>query len=186
MSPGDRTALYRFYNGDDELLYIGISNDPDFRWKAHRYGSARKGWPQEAARRTVEWHNSRPLALKAEADAIKAEHPRYNGKHNYDDAPFDSSTWPRVTARSKVPAIAGLMRSEISSGRWAPGQRIPSLRTLGGAVGVSIRIVSRASVLLQGEGLLNFRPGHGLFVIEHPQTRPKLPHNWPHHYGFPG
>lgn len=181
----ERTALYRFYNGDDELLYIGISNDPDFRWKAHLYGPGRKEWPKQASRRTVEWHDSRALALKAEAEAIKAERPRHNARHNYDEAPFDAEDWPTVTARSKVPAIAALLRAEISSGRWAPGQRIPSLRALADAVGASVRIASKACVTLQAEGLLTLQPGHGVFVAR-PQGRPKLPHDWFHQFGFPG
>jgi predicted GIY-YIG superfamily endonuclease len=182
----ERTALYRYFDANDELLYIGISNDPDFRAKAHLYESRPDDWPKKAARRTVEWHDSRPLALKAEEDAIKAERPRYNEKHNYDDAPFDPSSWPKVTAWPKVPAIADLMRTEITSGRWAHSQRIPSLRTLGTAVGASSRIVSQASVLLQGEGLLDFQPGRGLFVTRPRWSGPKLPHDWFHQFGFPG
>lgn len=164
QSEADRTALYRLYDADGQLLYIGVSNDPDFRWKAHLYEARRDDWPTVAVHRTVEWHKSRALALQAEADAIRAEHPRYNGTHNYDDAPFDPTSWPMVTAAHKVPVIADLMRSEITSGRWAPGQRIPSLRTLGHAAGASIRIVSKASITLQGEGVLRLQPGRGLFV----------------------
>lgn len=182
----DRTALYRYFDADGGLLYIGISNDPDFRWKDHLYGSSRRNWPSEAVRRTVEWHDSRPLALKAETDAIKAERPRHNGTHNYDDAPFDPSSWDKVTARHKVPAIAALIRKEISSGRWAPGQRIPSLRTLGDAAGASSRIVSQASVLLQGEGLLDLQPGRGIFVARPQKALPKVPHDWFRQFGFPG
>src|SRR5438132_2180190 len=150
------TAVYRFFDADDALLYIGISIDPDERWKAHRYGTDRNGWPKEAVRRTIEWRDSRPEALKAEEEAIKAERPLYNEKHNYDDADFDPASWPRATPGRKVASIAELMRSEILDGRWALGQRIPSLRTLGDAVGASSVMVSKASAILQGEGLLGF------------------------------
>ncbi len=91
-----------------------------------------------------------------------------------------------VTAWPKVPAIAELMRAEITAGRWALGQRIPSLRTLGAAVGASSRIVSQASVLLQGEGLLDFQPGRGVFVARPHWSGPKLPHDWFRQFGFPG
>lgn len=182
--PAERTALYRYFNADGDLLYIGISIDPDGRLKAHR--DNHEPWVSEAARRSVEWHDTRADALKAEEEAIKAERPRFNGKHNYNDAPFDPAAWPRVTGRHKVPVIVDLMRSEIASGRWACGQRIPSLRTLGQAAGASIRIVSRASVQLQADGLLDFRPGHGLFVTGPATIRPKLPHDWFRQFGFPG
>ncbi|MFP3986912.1 winged helix-turn-helix domain-containing protein [Streptomyces sp. E11-3] len=180
------TALYRYFDVDDVLLYVGISNKPDFRAKAHLYESRRDDWPRRAVRRSVEWRDSRPLALAAEEQAIKAERPRYNWKHNYDDAPFDPSSWPEVTAWPRVPSIADLMRGEITNGRWGPGQRIPSLTTLGKATGVSSRIVSQASALLQGEGLLDFQPGRGLFVTRPQGPRLKLPHDWPRSYGFPG
>jgi predicted GIY-YIG superfamily endonuclease len=180
----ERTALYRYFDASDDLLYIGISNDPDFRWKAHLYGSDRNGWPSKAVRRAVEWFASRPLALAAEA--IRTECPRHNGAHNYDDAPFNPNSWAEASGPRKVPVVADLMRSEIASGHWSHGQRIPSLRTLAAAAGVSIRIVSKASVALQAEGLLDLQPGRGLFVARQQHTPSKLPHDWFRQFGFPG
>jgi predicted GIY-YIG superfamily endonuclease len=180
----ERTALYRYFDANDELLYVGISIDPDGRLKAHR--DNHEPWVGEATKRTDEWHDSRSLALRAEAEVIKAERPRYNVKLNYDDAPFDPASWPEIADFHKVPGIAELMRTEITSGRWAPGQRIPSLRTLGEAAGASIRIVSKASTQLQNEGLLDLQPGHGVFVARPQEPRPKLPHNFFWELGFPG
>jgi hypothetical protein len=180
----ERTALYRYFDVNGDLLYIGISINPDGRLQAHR--DNHEPWVPAVASRTIEWLDSRPLALKAEEEAIKAERPRYNEKHNYDDAPFDPSSWLKVTARPKVPVIAELMRTEITSGRLAHRQRIPSLRTLGAAVDASSRLVSQASVILQEAGLLDFRPGHGLFVSRRRWTGPKLPHDWFRQLGFPG
>jgi hypothetical protein len=182
----ERTALYRYFDASGALLYVGISNDPDFRAKAHLYESRPGDWPKRAVRRTDEWHESRADALTAEEQAIRAEQPLFNEKHNYDDAPFDPDSWPEVTTWPRVPEVAVLMRAEISSGRWGVGQRIPSLRTLGEAAGVSMRIASKASVVLQGEGLLDFQPGRGLFVTRPQRVRPKLPHDWPCSVGFPG
>ncbi|NEB42302.1 GntR family transcriptional regulator [Streptomyces sp. SID14515] len=199
----EHTALYRLYDADDVLLYVGISNDPDFRWKAHLY--SRELWPKQVTRHVIEWWSTREEAVQAEEAAIKAERPRHNGKHNYDDAPFDPASWPTVSALHKVTSIAELIRGEITSGRWGRGQRIPSLRTLAEAVGASMRIASQASVLLQQEGLLEIRPGHGVFVAQAthrlaptsaPKSstphslanneRPKLPHDWYRAHGFPG
>lgn len=185
-TPTGRTALYRYFDADDVLLYVGISNDPDFRGKAHLYESRPGNWPKRAVRRTDEWHESRADALAAEERAIHAELPLFNEKHNYDDAPFDPSCWPTITVGQKVAAIADLMRTEISTGRWAVGQRIPSLRTMGAATGLSMRLVSKASVLLQGEGLLEFLPGRGLFVMGPRTAFRRLPHDWPRQLGWPG
>lgn len=183
-APGERTALYRHFDANGNLLYIGISKDPDGRWMAHR--GNREPWVHQAARRTDEWHNSRPEALAAEAKAIRAERPPFNGTHNYDDAPFNPASWTKVAAGLKAAAIAELMRSEILAGRWTHGQRIPSLRTLGAAAGASNSIVSKASAILQNEGLLDFQAGRGLFVARRQRPRPKLPHDYFWRLGFPG
>lgn len=203
----ERTALYRLYDAEDRLLYVGITNDPDFRWKAHLYSS--KPWPKQVARHEIEWHSSRRRALKAEVTAIQAERPLHNGKHNYDDAPFDPATWPHIEGHTHYLAVADLMRAEIRSGRWAHEQRIPSARTLANAAGVQMRSVGKASALLRQEGLLNFQAGHGLFVgadttspASEPtltrvtrtlETKParasltvRLPHDWPRQLGWPG
>jgi predicted GIY-YIG superfamily endonuclease len=161
----ERTALYRHFDVAGNVLYIGVSMDPEGRWMAHR--GNQEPWIHQAVRRADEWHDSRPDALAAEAAAIKAERPPFNGKHNYDDATFDPDSWPKVPAGRKVESIAELMRSEIVGLRWSHGQRIPSLRTLSTATGASTRLVSKASAILQDEGFLDFQPGHGLFV-----TRP--------------
>jgi predicted GIY-YIG superfamily endonuclease len=40
-----RTALYRFYDEHENLLYVGISNDPWRRWREHVYD---KQWYPQA------------------------------------------------------------------------------------------------------------------------------------------
>lgn len=72
-------ALYRFFGTDGELLYIGITNDPGARWRAH---SGDKPWWTEVAHTTIEHFASRKEVEAAEVIAIKAEHPKYNVEHN--------------------------------------------------------------------------------------------------------
>lgn len=197
----ERTALYRYFDADDVLLYVGISIDPDERWKSHLYGSERRTWPKEAVRRTDQWCDSRPEALKAEEKAIKSEKPLYNGTHNHDDAAFDPASWPTVKRGRMVADVAALIRNEIAGGRWVKGQRLPSVRAMSEAAGVSQKTISKASALLQREGLLVFESGRGLFVADGvrreqlpatpkpprtPWRSAKLPHNWPRSVGFPG
>lgn len=162
--PHEPTAVYRYFDADDVLLYVGISNDPDFRAKAHLYESRRDSWPKRAVRRKDDWHASRDLALAAEKMAIETEKPLYNGTHNYDDAEFDPASWPTVQHGRKVDQIAALIRGEITAGRWRPGQRLPSIRRMTEATRASQPIVSKASTRLQREGLLVFESGRGLFV----------------------
>ena len=77
----ERTALYRLFDAADQLLYIGITYKPEARWKAH---AATKSWWPNVARKSMEWHDTRPLAEAAEVAAIKAELP----VHNVDDSPI--------------------------------------------------------------------------------------------------
>lgn len=75
----DKTALYRHYDARGKLLYIGISLSAVQRLKQH---VGDKEWASEIASVKIEQHDTRDAALKAEAEAIKAERPRWNVKHN--------------------------------------------------------------------------------------------------------
>lgn len=67
-------AVYRLYDANGELLYIGSSDNPEKRWAAHR--STKSWWPQ-VVRREVTWHPWRE-AWGVEAAAIWHEEPRHN------------------------------------------------------------------------------------------------------------
>ena len=69
-------VLYRFFNEDRELLYIGISSNPSDRWIQHRRS---KEWWKEVA--YIAFTSVRGLRWElelAERQAIRAESPRYN------------------------------------------------------------------------------------------------------------
>ena len=57
-----------------------------------------------------------------------------------------------------------ILRGEIESGRWVPGQRIPSESELCENLGVSRTVVRQALNELVNEGLLYRRKGKGTFV----------------------
>lgn len=69
------TALYRLFDAADQLLYVGISTQPETRWTQH---AADKPWWPLVQRREVEWHPDREAAEAAERSAIGAEEPLYN------------------------------------------------------------------------------------------------------------
>jgi predicted GIY-YIG superfamily endonuclease len=69
------TALYRLFNAEGALLYIGISFDPAHRAHSH---SGDKPWWNEVADRQEVWFENRRAAEDAERTAIVAESPRYN------------------------------------------------------------------------------------------------------------
>lgn len=70
-----RTALYRFYDREGRLLYLGVAYNPEERWRSHADTAP---WWRDAASRTVDWHETRGDALQAERDAIVTEGPLYN------------------------------------------------------------------------------------------------------------
>lgn len=73
------TALYRFYNAEGRLLYVGITSVGPSRWKQH---AIEKGWWTEVASITIEHFDTRAEATLAERSAIQAEHPMHNVIHS--------------------------------------------------------------------------------------------------------
>lgn len=71
----ERTALYRLFAADDALLYVGVAEDPEWRWSQH---SKEKIWWPQVARKEVQWYPSRDAAEAAEWTAIHEELPTYN------------------------------------------------------------------------------------------------------------
>ncbi len=69
------TALYRHFDAEGLLLYVGVSLRPLGRLCEHRDSSH---WVRSIARVTMEWFDSRPEALAAELRAIQTEGPAHN------------------------------------------------------------------------------------------------------------
>lgn len=71
----ERTALYRHFDSDGRLLYVGISNDTLRRLCQHK---ERSHWFEQIARVDIEFFDSRHAALAAESAAIANESPAFN------------------------------------------------------------------------------------------------------------
>lgn len=74
-----RTALYRLFDQEGRLLYVGVAFDPQKRWKDH---VVFKSWWPDVARKDIEWYETRTAALAVETQAIHSEKPLYNSKGN--------------------------------------------------------------------------------------------------------
>lgn len=68
-------ALYRHFDADGHLLYVGLSLKPMQRLEFHRGKGSE--WLYEIARVEVEWLHSVGEAINAEDKAIRTEQPRY-------------------------------------------------------------------------------------------------------------
>jgi len=94
----ERTAVYRLYDANDVLLYVGMTRHPDARCGHH---ATHKRWWPEVCRREVQWHTNRAAALRAEAAAIRDEGPCYNAV-----IPHADGSILGCSVRTDVPAIA--------------------------------------------------------------------------------
>lgn len=108
----ERTALYRLYDGDGRLLYVGIAKDPEKRLRAHRWGPDRADWRHDIATQSVEWRDTREEAEAAEIAAIRSELPLHNRRHHpaYDDAP-----WSSRSRRARKPAPPVIIHPSTAS-----------------------------------------------------------------------
>jgi predicted GIY-YIG superfamily endonuclease len=86
-----RTALYRFYDASENLLYVGITNDPWRRWRQH---VQEKSWYPQVKHQAVTWYDSRIRAEVAEQVAIRCEHPRFNIAGALRPVPDEASAEP--------------------------------------------------------------------------------------------
>jgi prophage regulatory protein len=70
-----RTALYRAFSENGELLYVGITGEALRRMHQHM---RRSSWPDECSRIEMSYYPTRLAAEAAERAAIEAEKPKYN------------------------------------------------------------------------------------------------------------
>jgi predicted GIY-YIG superfamily endonuclease len=73
-----QTALYRHFDANDNLLYVGISLSTLTRLSQHR----KSEWTQDITRVDIQNFDSRLLALEAEEKAITTEYPKFNVTHS--------------------------------------------------------------------------------------------------------
>jgi hypothetical protein len=71
----EKTTLYRYFDSEGQLLYVGITKNPFDRQSYH---AANQPWWQDVFAATYTHFENRADALKAEAFSIGTELPKYN------------------------------------------------------------------------------------------------------------
>lgn len=104
------TALYRLYDSENRLLYVGITNDPPTRFVHHK---REKTWWGDVARREIEWLPSRMEALAAEEQAIHCESPFWNVSKSLTRAMAKPTPWSQRAQRVPQPAHEQPFRSLV-------------------------------------------------------------------------
>lgn len=97
------TGLYKLFDGNGVLLYVGIGFVPERRWASH---ARTKPWWRSVASKHVEWHPNRGLARAAEREAIQTLKPL----HNISEMPSGSPPTKE--------AMAARRAAEASKARW--------------------------------------------------------------------
>jgi hypothetical protein len=91
-------VLYRMFNAEGELLYVGITNNPKMRFRTH---SKTQPWWSEVTNIAIENHSTREALAVAEQRAIRSEGPRYNVAYTLAPLPV-----PVVVRKPKCPTCA--------------------------------------------------------------------------------
>lgn len=97
--------VYRYFNADGRLIYIGCSKNPWTRYRTHRQDS--RLWIDEVARGRISVFPDRETALAAEKAAIIAEKPLYNKTYRWENR----QDW---TAEDYADYAYGLLRTSHS------------------------------------------------------------------------
>ena len=105
LDSAQSASVYRQWDKDGRLLYVGMANDPLQRNLSHMRGVRHK---YEIASITFEWFATREEASAAESKAISEENPAYN-KRKRDEV--------EVTIRLLKSELAELDRQRRSSNR---------------------------------------------------------------------
>ncbi|MEU0818899.1 GIY-YIG nuclease family protein [Streptomyces mirabilis] len=71
----ERTALYRLYDAAGRLLYVGITDNPERRWRQH---ARDKAWWSDVEDRSCEWFDTRGQAERHEREVVQNESPLHN------------------------------------------------------------------------------------------------------------
>lgn len=138
QAPG-RTALYRLYGTDDQLLYVGITKNLKTRWGQHAISQV--WWPQ-VARKEERWYPTRDAALKAEENAIRRERPLHNrclvaaGGRAMPPRPLEEN-------RKAQAEVCRRLAEDLTNGAYEPGLRL-SRSELSERYGAAITIISSA------------------------------------------
>jgi len=146
-----RTALYRFYDADGCLLYVGITHDIEERWAQHAHY---KTWWLDAVRHTVDWFGTRTPAHTAEVVAIRDEKPIYNGPAR-GGGDWRKRTRPvRAADAAEIQEALRRVREDIATGVYQPGQNLPPVTKLSDIYGLAPAIIGGALSELSRQHLL--------------------------------
>jgi predicted GIY-YIG superfamily endonuclease len=149
----ERASLYRHWDTEGRLLYVGISTDVINRLQGHRSCSL---WYEQIHVVEVEHFATRQEALAAETAAIKAEKPLFNVINNRPPKPPRP---PKVPARNVAPrAVLGSTTTNTPTLGGALGDAYLSCKQTAGILNISTACLERLDDKGKGPPRLKFAP----------------------------
>ncbi|MET9725434.1 GIY-YIG nuclease family protein [Streptomyces zaomyceticus] len=149
------TCLYRLFDKNSTLLYVGISNTPKERWKQH---AADKPWWPLVATRGEEWYLERRDAEKAERVAREVEKPRFNSITPAGETESNDRI-PKEEIEAAGRRVAERLAEDIEAGIFTSDKLLPSRPILAArydesewAVATALWHLERQKVLTRATG----------------------------------
>jgi hypothetical protein len=106
--PVEQAMVYRFFNGRNDLLYLGVTISPRGRWQAHK---ASAPWWSDVRWVSIKLYPHERSALDAEVVAIKTERPPFNKRSAAHAKLTPSSCAPHESrmhsSRAILPRVGG-------------------------------------------------------------------------------
>lgn len=162
---GIRTAVYRFYDAADRLLYLGITHDLDGRWTAHERNQP---WWLDVARREFTWFGTRAEAEKIESDATALEKPRYDRSGQRTIGGEVDQRLDAETARTMR-----VVSEDIDNGTYPLWSVLPSYGALSSKYGIPIVGLTRGlAKLANRDGTLVYHRDQ--FAVSLPGREPSM------------
>lgn len=88
-----RNVVYRFFDEDDALMYVGLSSNFPARLASHRTQS---WWAPRITRIRLQVFPTASAAADAEVAAIRSERPRFNLRHAQDTSKDHWTYWDLI------------------------------------------------------------------------------------------
>jgi excinuclease UvrABC nuclease subunit len=120
-----RCALYRHYDAEGRLLYVGVTDCLSARDRQH---AATAAWHHKVAKTETQWCLSRAHALALECVAVVHEAPLHNIAHaRKAQTPGEMSVKAAIALWPTRKALADDMREPLENvHKWAQAGRIPA------------------------------------------------------------
>lgn len=107
-----KTALYRHFDAEGALMYIGITADPERRLSEHVKAGK---WPIASVR--VEWVRSAIDATTFERRAILEENPKHNIRRDTNEPPgLPQSGWRKVISDALIEKARSMRGVSLEAG----------------------------------------------------------------------